>query len=576
MVIKLENISKKYGTKEIFIDTSVLISENEVVGIIGKNGVGKSTLLNIIANKENIEHGIYNNPQGEISYLNQNISLVDNNTTIIEYIYKFLKYEYIQEYEIISLLNKFKIIDITEKFNNLSGSEKRKISLTIRLLEKSNILILDEPTNHLDIEMICWLEKYIIKQKKTIIIVSHDRYFLDAVCNSIIDIDQQKLYKYNGNFSLAMIKRKQRIVEYLAENRKNTQIFKKEQLWINQGAKARETKSKHRVDAFSKLENTEKYTSDKKINFKEFFRRIGNSTIELKNISFSRGEKKLISNFSYTFQKNERIGIIGENGVGKSTFLDLIAGEINADNGSITIGETLLISYFKQENIVLNDEIKVNDYIRDFLQSDTNFSVMNILEQFLFPPQVQHNYIKSLSGGEKRRLYLLSLLLQKPNVLILDEPTNDFDIITLEFLEELLLNFNGIIIFVSHDRYFLDKIGTKYLKLTGNGNIDIYNDFTINLFVDENIKKEKKHNSIKKMSFNEQFEFENIDSNINKVEYKLKELDKLMIEKANNYNELNKLINERKILEDEYQYLLTRWEYLYQLNENIIKKKEIN
>ncbi len=581
MVYKLENVVKTYGYNKILDNANVNISSKEIVGVIGKNGVGKSTFLKLLSGEENVDTGnLSKNETLKISSLNQSFNNSDDNTTL-KYIYRYLNNPTIQKYEIDSILNKFGIFNLDVHFQDLSGGEKRKVDLAIALLEESDVLLLDEPTNHLDGEMILWLENFLKKTKKTIVVISHDRFFLDNICSSIIDIDNSKLFKYEGDFTNALEMRDLRKLDQISANRKLKSKLAVEKAWASRGPQGRGTKSKERLDRYETLKNTKQFTEDKNLEILNISSRLGMDTIEVENLNFSYDENTIISNFNYNFQHYDHIGIVGPNGIGKSTFLNLITKNIKPNSGLVKHGSTVKMAYFTQNAVILNENLKIIDFIKDISDNiqtpEGNLTASTMLDKFLFPPNVQHKYIKTLSGGEKRRLYLLSLLMEQPNVLVLDEPTNDFDVITLEALESLLNQFTGIIITVSHDRYFLKQVANKIFRFVGNGEIEILNDLKIEYienveFVDKEKKKKKnirqKENKPKvKMSFNEKYEWEHIEDKIADLEEKLNQIDNDILLNGNNFEVLDKLIKEREQIQTEYDKTNNRWEYLFELSE---------
>lgn len=582
MVFKIENATKSFGYNKLLDEATVSVSKLDRVGIIGKNGAGKSTLMKIFYGDENIDSGEFSkNPALKYSILKQNVDISEN-LTIKEYVVKNINRTTVEEYEIKSILNKLNLTDINILFNNLSGGEKRKVSLCVVLLDESDVLLLDEPTNHLDSNMIDWLESYIKKSKKTIVIISHDRYFLDNVCTSIIDLDRGKLYKYDGDFSNAMIKRSERVSDKIAANRKIKASYKIEKQWASRGPQGRGTKSKERMERFEKLKDTKLFVEDSKLEIDNISSRLGNETINIKNLSHAFSDKKIVNDFTYQFQHYDKIGIIGRNGVGKSTFLNLLTKKIEADSGNITYGPTVKLAYFTQNNIDINPRLKVIDFIRDISDSiETSEGVISasgMLSKFLFEPEAQYKYVGDLSGGEVRRLYLLSLLMTQPNVLVLDEPTNDFDVITLDVLEGLLIDFAGIIITVSHDRYFLRQVTNKIFKFTKDGNIEIVNeldDDLLNEFNEPKVKKIKevrqKENQSKKvkMSYKEKYEWENIDNEIEEIENELILIDKEINLVSNDFAKLSPLLEKRKQVQTKLDEKLLRWEYLFELSEKL-------
>lgn len=583
MFIKLENVNKRYADKYILKDANVIINKNEKVGIIGVNGSGKSTFLNICSKNEVIDNGeIIFNTQLKISYLKQNFSYLDG-ITINDYIFKAIKGSGVENYEIISILNKFLIDDLEVEMTSLSGGQQRRVELALILVSRSDVLILDEPTNHLDIIMIKWLENYLNKLKKTIIVVTHDRYFLDSVTNKIIEVDRQQLYMYEGNYSYAIEHKAYREDDLIATDRKVTTKLKREKEWMMQGAKARGTKSKERTEKYYQLKEHLKFEANSNIVSENIASRLGNKTIELENIELKFGEKLVLSEFNYNFQRFDRIGIVGKNGVGKSTLLNIIAGVLKPTSGVVNVGDTVNIGYFTQNNVNLNGNLKIIDFIRDISDAievkDGIISASKMLERFMFLPSIQHQKIDSLSGGEKRRLFLLSLLMNKPNVLILDEPTNDFDTVTLDTLESMLLQFEGIIITVSHDRYFMSKVCDKIFEiketniLISNMGYESYYENSQKVIKVEKVVKEKivvkKQKTKLKMSYKEKFEFENIDNEIEEIENTIRCIDHEIIDNSANFEVMNELVQKREVFESKLNFKNERWEYLYDLDEKI-------
>ena len=461
MLISVKNLSKTNGIKKIVDEVSFSIEENDKVALIGINGTGKSTLLKILAKQETYQGEIIQKKDITISYLPQNPDFNENNT-VIEQVYDIIDQSKVNEYEIKAMLNKLGITIHQQLIKQLSGGQQKRVALAITLLKPCDLLILDEPTNHLDNEMIEYLEKYLIKFNKAIFMVTHDRYFLERVANKIIEIDRCKIYEYEANYSKFLDLKAKREEEALASQRKRKLFLKKELEWIRAGVQARSTKSKERIQRFEQLNSIDDIQTVNKVEMINVASRLGKKTIELKDISVQFDDLILFNNFSYLFKRTDRIGIIGVNGCGKSTLLKIIAKELKPTNGEVIYGDTIKIGYFKQTCDDLDENMRVIDFIKQTSNNlktlEGTFSAKQMCERFLFDSSLQHTYISRLSGGEKRRLYLLNILMQAPNVLLFDEPTNDLDITTLAILEDYLDSFNGIIITVSHDRYFLDRI----------------------------------------------------------------------------------------------------------------------
>jgi ATP-binding cassette subfamily F protein uup len=590
MLVTFENITKKFGEKTLFNEASFVINEKEKIGLIGVNGSGKSTLLKIILELETIDSGRIHKGNFKVEYLAQEPKL-NLELTILEQTMRGVENTSSDtlEYEAKAILNKLKLTNHSAKLKQLSGGQKRRVALACSLLKKCDLLILDEPTNHLDNEMVVWLENYLQKYNKALLMITHDRYFLDRVTNKIIEIDEQKIYTYNSNYSEFLTTKAQREIDNASALRKLKSIYKKEAEWMAQGPKARGTKSVERKKRFEVLEKeivTERKT-DLEIN--SISSRLGSKTFEINNISKSFEGIELFKEFSYVPQRSERIGIVGKNGSGKSTLLNILAKKIEPDNGTVEVGETVKLGFFSQEIEDMDSELRIIDYVEKYGQQietvDGLMSASQLLEKFLFPPKVQYNRIKYLSGGEKRRLYLLKVLIAKPNVLFLDEPTNDLDILTLTILEDYIENFNGIIITVSHDRYFLDKVVDKLFIFENNNEINIYNGSysdCINIIEKEEVivKKVTKEQRTKtnftnkpKFSYNEKREFETIDDDILKLEEMINNIDKKIQTDSNNFTILNEHLKERELLEAKLDDMNERWFYLNDLNEKIENSK---
>ncbi len=609
-VLVAEKITKTYGEKILFDKVSFGVSEGDKIGVIGINGTGKSTLLKIIAGIEVADEGqIVKNNDADISYLPQNpeFNLGD---TVLEYVIRDKKSSnehWNIEGEAKTILNKLNIYAYDNVIDNLSGGEKKRIALARALVSPTKILIMDEPTNHLDSGMVAWLEQYLSKYRGVLIIVTHDRYFLDRVTNRIIEIDNAGLYNYNANYSEFLELRQQRVDDEIASNRKRESILRTELLWVQRGARARSTKQKARLERYEDMKNMKGPGEVKNVELDSVSARLGKKTIEIENISKSYNDRCLISDFTYYTIKGDRIGIVGKNGCGKSTLLKIIMGEEIADTGTVVTGETIKIGYFAQECEDMDGNERVIDYIRniaEFVDTSTGkISASQMLERFLFTPVMQYTPINKLSGGEKRRLYLLKVLMGAPNVLILDEPTNDLDIATLTILEDYLDGFQGIVITVSHDRYFLDRIVDRVFAFEGNGQINQYEGGYTDYIertggialdnvesilsktsaLDENIDNEKvifdtKANSKDtwknreeklKFTYNEKKEYEVIDADIATLEEKIGAIDKEIEGAASQYSKLNELMIQKESTEKQLEDKMDRWVYLNDLAEKI-------
>ena len=498
------------------------------------------------------------------------------------------------------MLMNLEITDINQKIGELSGGQKKRVSLVAALLEPADILVLDEPTNHIDNAMSDWLENYLKKYKGALIMVTHDRYFLDAVCNRIVEVDKGKLYSYRANYSGFLQLKMEREEMCIASDRKRKSIMRNELAWIMRGARARSTKQKARIQRYEEMKDTKDFARDEKIEISSASTRLGRTTVELEHICMSYQDKVLIQDFSYIFLKNDRIGFVGPNGSGKTTLMKIIAGRIEPVSGRVIHGQTVKIGYYSQEIenspqsgiAYMNPKSRVIDYIRDTAEyvktRDGQISASQMLEKFLFTGEDQYGLIEKLSGGEKRRLNLLRVLMEAPNVLILDEPTNDLDITTLTILEDYLDNFEGIVIIVSHDRYFLDRTVRRIFAFEGNGNIRQYEggytDYSIKCREQNNageeIKTEKENIKTKekykpqgekklKFSYQEQQEYETIEETVAALEEKISQIEKDMERYATDFIELNKLVQEKEMTENQLQEKMDRWMYLEELNEKI-------
>lgn len=602
-ILSLDKITKAYGERKVFDEADFFLEDGEKVGIIGINGTGKSTLLKIMAGLEQPDSGkVIRANHIVISYLKQQPDFQENET-ILEYVLREADMGHEQnnlESQAKTMLMNLEITDINQKIGELSGGQKKRVSLVAALLEPADILVLDEPTNHIDNAMSDWLENYLKKYKGALIMVTHDRYFLDAVCNRIVEADKGKLYSYRANYSGFLQLKMEREEMCIASDRKRKSIMRNELAWIMRGARARSTKQKARIQRYEEMKDTKDFARDEKIEISSASTRLGRTTVELEHICMSYQDKVLIQDFSYIFLKNDRIGFVGPNGSGKTTLMKIIAGRIEPVSGRVIHGQTVKIGYYSQEIenspqsgiAYMNPKSRVIDYIRDTAEyvktRDGQISASQMLEKFLFTGEDQYGLIEKLSGGEKRRLNLLRVLMEAPNVLILDEPTNDLDITTLTILEDYLDNFEGIVIIVSHDRYFLDRTVRRIFAFEGNGKIRQYEggytDYSIKCReqndAGEEIKTEKENIKTKekykpqrekklKFSYQEQKEYETIEETVAALEEKISQIEKDMERYATDFIELNKLSQEKEMTENQLQEKMDRWMYLEELNEKI-------
>lgn len=584
--IQLENVSKRFGDLLLFEGLNMDISEGQRVALIAKNGTGKSTLLNIIMGKESLDEGkITFRRDITLSFLEQDPSynpeqtildtFFSSNNETIRLIAQYEAYisknenldspefqELVEQMEIRKawdydikikqILAQLKITDFDKKIKHLSGGQLKRVALANALITEPDLLILDEPTNHLDLEMTEWLEEYLIRSGLTLLMVTHDRYFLDRVCTDIIEIDQKQLYAYKGNYSYYLEKRQDRIDAQNAELARANNLFRKELDWMRRQPQARATKAKSRIDSFYDLEKkVAQKRQDESVKLQMNATYLGSKIFEAKYISKQFDDFVLIKDFYYNFSRYEKMGIIGKNGTGKSTFLKLLLGIIKPDSGSFDIGETVSFGYYSQDGLTFDEQMKVIDVVRDIAEeihigNGKKLSASQFLQHFLFTPETQHNYVYKLSGGEKRRLYLCTVLMKNPNFLVLDEPTNDLDIVTLNVLEEYLANFKGCVIVVSHDRYFTDKVVDHLLVFQGNavikdfpGNYSDYREWkeqqnAIDAKQAEIKQKNKVEepkrsvNRTRKLSFAEQREYSLLESDIENLETEKKDLETML------------------------------------------------
>lgn len=597
-LLTMEHIIKSYTDRILLNDVGFSISENEKIGVIGINGMGKSTLLKVVAGIEPYDSGkISMRSQVKICYLPQ-APVFESGTTVLKAAVEGNIDEMNQwtvEADAKAMLNQLGFTEYDEKIEHMSGGQKKRIALVNALLTSADILVLDEPTNHLDNAMSEWLEEYLIQFRGAVLMVTHDRYFLDRVVNRIVEVDNGKLYSYPGNYSEFVRLKEERQNMALATERKRKSMLRTELEWLSRGARARSTKQKAHIDRIKAMQEIQDIQEEKRVSMSSVASRMGNKTIELSDISKSYGERILIKNYNYIFLKNDRIGIIGPNGCGKTTLLKIINGIIRSDTGTVEMGQTIRVGYFSQENEYMDDSEKVIDYVKEVGEYITTpegkITASQMLENFLFDGAMQWSRIEKLSGGEKRRLYLLRVLMSSPNVLILDEPTNDLDIQTLTILEDYLDRFDGIIIIVSHDRYFLDRTVNRIFSFEGEGEIRQfeggYSDYLIRKELeavpeekvsagkaekaDKDANKDawKQHEKKIRFTYKEQKEFESIDDDIAELEGEIEKLDQEIAQNVTNSSRLNDLLKEKEQIEQALDEKMDRWVYLNDLNEQI-------
>tara|TARA_R110001592_G_scaffold5357_2_gene29530 strand:- start:5919 stop:7799 length:1881 start_codon:yes stop_codon:yes gene_type:complete len=615
-LLTVENISKSFGELSLFSNISFGINKDQKIALIAKNGSGKTSILNILSGKDSSDSGQINSRKGiRISFLEQEPEL-DPKLTVEETIFasdnEVLKviqnyehalldpedadayqkaFEAMERYDAWDfetqykqILFKLKLEDLDVKVGLLSGGQKKRLALANALINRPDLLILDEPTNHLDLEMIEWLEQYFAKENMTLFMVTHDRYFLERVCNEIIELDNGQLYSYKGNYSYYLEKKEARIEQEAVEQHKSKILFKKELDWMRRQPKARTTKSKSRIDDFHTIkEKASQRRKEHEVQLEINMERMGSKIVELHKISKSFPNKPILDKFEYNFLKGERIGIIGKNGTGKSTFLNILSGTVQPDSGKVIIGETIKFGYYTQKGITIKEGQKVIDVIREFgdyipLMKGKQISAQQLLERFLFDRKKQYDFVEKLSGGERKRLYLCTVLIQNPNFLILDEPTNDLDIVTLNVLESFLLDFPGCLLVVSHDRYFMDKIVDHLFVFRGNAEIEDfpgnYSDFRT--YEDSNIQEIKaskeKANEVKntknswkeeetgkKPSFLEQKEYKQLEKEIKKLESQKVEIQNKFTDSTLSGDEISTLSIQLKEITDAIEEKTERW-----------------
>lgn len=601
-LLTIENLTKSYTERLLFDDASFSINEGDKIGLIGINGTGKSTLLRIVAGLETPDKGnVVKGRNLSIRFLSQNPVFHEGDTIVQSIVRENEGKDHVwdMESQAKTMLTKLGFTDFGCKVETLSGGQRKRVALVSVLLSTADLLVLDEPTNHLDSAMADWLEDYLKRFRGALLMVTHDRYFLDSVTNRIVELDKGKLYNYQANYEGYLKLKAERLDMEVATERKRQSLLRVELLWMQRGARARSTKQKAHIQRFEALRDQKGLEFDQTVELDSVASRLGRTTVELKEITKAYGDKVLMKDFTYIFLKNDRIGIIGPNGSGKSTLMKIITGWVLPDAGTVTVGQTVKMGYFSQECEDMDGSLKVIDYIKEGAEyiktKDGSVSASFMLERFLFPSSVQYTTVSKLSGGEKRRLYLLRILMEAPNVLLLDEPTNDLDIQTLTILEDYLDSFPGIVIAVSHDRYFLDRVARRIFAFEGQGAVSQYEGgFTdyqascrerspegLSGFQEPGKKKDLSGNKTRekpkgekklKFSYKEQREWDTIEADMKALEDKIARLDQEMGEAASNYTRLNELMEEKSEQERLLEEKMERWMYLNDLAEQIEKQ----
>ena len=634
MILTIENLCKTYGEKVLFNNVNFSLSDGDKVGIVGVNGTGKSTFIKVIASIVPKDSGtITTGKNTKISYLEQDKVFEPEHTVLMEvfkgtqplmralYDYELAlqasqknpqdmdlqkkiitlssKIDELNGWQLESdaktILTKLGIMDFSAKTKTLSGGQQKRLALATALIQPCDLLLLDEPTNHLDSETIAWLEEYLRKLKTALIMVTHDRYFLDSVATKILELDKGNSYIYTGNYTQFLELKNQRLEREEASEQKRQNFLRNELKWIRRGAQARSTKQRARIQRFEEVKNQKVNIDHSKIEIGMATSRLGRTVIELENVNYAVDDKTIVKDFTYTVLRNDRIGILGPNGSGKTTLLNIIAGKLTPTSGTVTIGQTVKIGYFTQKNIAMDERLRPIEYIKEeanylTLADGTKLSASQLMERFLFPGTLQWTPIAKLSGGEKRRLYLLRILMSAPNVLLLDEPTNDLDLETMSILEEFIDNFNGAIIFVSHDRFFIDRLADKVFVYQKDGSLRQYpggysyykgieeqEQQTMQAQTQQSMPKKEtkptktreKANAPKKLSFKEQREYDEIEAIIAETEGELKVVQLQMTQNASNYGKLNELTKEETRLQEKLDYLMERWAYLEEIVEQM-------
>jgi len=587
MLLSAERLSINFGSRQLLSDVNFYLNEGDKVGIIGINGTGKSTFLKVLAGVTEADAGrISRNPNVQVSFLSQNPVMEDDATVLQQVFLHFpAQFRDLNEYEAKSMLTKLGFTDFEQKVGTLSGGQRKRVALVAALVHPADVLILDEPTNHLDSEMVAWLEDWLRAFRGGLVMVTHDRYFLERVVNHITELSRGKLYHYEANYSKFLELKEQRAEMAEASERKRQAILRVEREWIMRGCKARTTKSKDRIQRYEDLKNQDAPETDDNIQMAAASSRLGRKTIELHGVGKDFDGRTIIGNFSYNLLRGDRIGIVGRNGAGKSTLLHMIAGQLTPDRGHVEMGTTVKIGHFSQEGRELDLNQRVYDFIheiaREVRTEEGTFTAKQMMERFLFPSDLQSVPIGRLSGGERRRLYLLSVLMEAPNVLLLDEPTNDLDVMTLSILEDYLQGFAGPIVTVSHDRFLLDKLAETIFEVRGDGQVQVYtgnwSDWQAKRKQDDAPVKIEKPRAAQerprekklKFSYKEEREFSTIEEDIAALEEKIEENQQAQVAAGSDFVKLQQLQEELAQLEEQLEYKTERWMYLTELKEKI-------
>lgn len=594
MLLSAEHLSKNYGTKQLLEDVTLYLNEGEKIGIIGVNGTGKSTLLKILAGAEEPDGGtLARDPNIQIAYLPQNPEMQED-ATVLEQVFLHLPSDFraLKEYEAKTMLNKLGISDFDARVGTLSGGQRKRVALAAALVHPADVLILDEPTNHLDSEMVTWLEDTLRRFRGGIILVTHDRYFLERVVTKITELTHGATYSYEANYSKYLELKAQRLEMAQASERKRQSILRVEAQWIMRGARARGTKSKERIQRYNDLKDQSAPELQQQVQIAAGMSRLGKQIIELDHVELSFDGRPIITDFTYHVKRTDRIGIVGRNGAGKSTLLNLIAGKLTPDSGTVTVGSTVRIGYFTQEGREMDPDQKAYDFVAEAGErletGEGTFSASQMMERFLFDGALQHTPIGRLSGGERRRLFLLRILMSAPNVLLLDEPTNDLDIDTLTILEEYLTTFPGVVLAVSHDRYFLDKMADSIFEVKGDGRVQIYSGNYADYLdkrdeeaapkesrpaADKPVQQKPRQETKRKFTYGEQREYESIEGELAELEEKIAALDGQMAASATDYVKLQELMEQKSALEQKLEERTERWLYLEELAEQIAAQR---
>lgn len=589
MLIAAEHVCKNYGLRQLLNDASLYVDSGDKIGIIGINGTGKSTLLRLLARTEEPDEGtVQRFPRVRAAYLPQNPEM-DERVTVLEQVLHSLPADAREaaDYEARAMLMRLGIHDCTQRVGSLSGGQRKRAALAATLLQPADVLLLDEPTNHLDLEMVEWLEDYLRRFRGALVLVTHDRYFLDRVVNRIVEVDRGALYAYEGGWSRYLELKAERLAMADASERKRQSILRREREWVMRGARARGTKSRDRLERYETLKNQAVPERDGSVQLAAAASRLGRKTIALKDVAKAFGEHIVLRGFSDQVARDDRVGIVGRNGAGKSTLLNLIAGRLAPDTGTIEIGQTVRIGYFTQEARELNPEEQVIDCVRAIANqvetAEGTFSASQLLERFLFPGEQQHAKVEALSGGEKRRLFLLCVLIGAPNILLLDEPTNDLDVETLTILEDYLEGFPGAVLAVSHDRYFLDKLAERIVEVREGGEtckyVGGFTEYQQKRRADAPVSKEKEKpkaaprasapNARPRFSYKEQREYETIDAEIEALTARQETLEMEIAAAGSDYVRLQKLLDKQQALAQTLEQKTERWIYLNELAEKI-------